>query len=759
MNTTDAEPNRRILVIDDNPSIHADFRKILTENSPELDDMAKAEAELFGENAPQTASRQGFSLQSAYQGLEGIQAVREAAAKGAPMALAFVDVRMPPGLDGIETTARLWEIDPDLQVVICTAYSDYSWNEMFEKLGHSDRLVILKKPFDTVEVLQLASALTEKWHLVQETKKRMDVLERLVQERTAHLKTANEKLEAEVASRIHREECLSLQNDVTGILTNPTAGPTELIQSILQLVCERLAWSQGRFWSVDEQANQLRCAVRIESKGLPISTPQTSEEVPGRMVEDAWKSREPVWVSNGPGGPGENGEPGLANSSGFTLPLRLEGKVTGVLEFRSQVPHERDDALLEVFGPIGSLVGHCLERKHLEEQLRHSQKMDAIGHLAGGVAHDFNNILTVIQGYAQLLKNKPGLDPSAMEGLTQIAMAADRAASLTRQLLTFSRKQIMQTRSLDFNKVIGQLEKMLRRIIGEDIELKVASCPEPVVIQGDEGMLTQVIMNLACNARDAMPRGGRLSLSTETVVLEEQSTRLSAEARPGEFVCLKVRDTGTGIRTEDLPHIFEPFYTTKDVGRGTGLGLCTVYGIVKQHQGWIEVDSQIGSGSCFTIYLPRVSAAPQTAEASKPEHRLPRGSETILLVEDEAPVRGLARRFLEHLGYRVLEARSGLEALCVWERESHSVNLLLTDMVMPEGLSGRDLAHRIRGSKPDIRVLFASGYDPRAGEDSHDLTEKNFLQKPYTLQKLAHMVRQSLDSPVPEACGRALANA
>jgi len=744
------QSHRRILIVDDNPSIHSDFAKILAASGPAQESLASTESRLFGLPEAPKPGRPVFDLSSAFQGEEGLQLVRQGVAAQNPFALAFVDVRMPPGLDGIETTARLWEIDPDLQVVICTAYSDYSWEEMSEKLGNSDRMVILKKPFDTVEVLQMANALTEKWRLLQGTKRRMDELERLVAERTRHLQSANEQLEAEIGRRIRREQCLSLQNEVTRVLTDPTSAVEELVNSILRIICGRMQWEQGRLWLVDRHASMLRCSSVLEVNG-PEAGPREGEatlNAGSGLAGQVWETGQPLWLADtaqAQAGPlSATGRAGW--QAGFAFPLRIEGEILGVLEFRSRQIRSREEAMEQMLATVGGLIGHAIERKKLEEQLRQSQKMDAIGHLAGGVAHDFNNILTVIQGYAQILKHKPGLDSETLEALDQVAQASERAASLTRQLLTFSRKQIMQARPLDLNQVVARLEKMLRRIIGEDITLRCEPSAQPAVVVADEDMIAQILMNLVCNARDAMGHGGRLTLSTETVVLTEAAAKESSEARSGEFVCLRVNDTGCGIAPEHLPRIFEPFFTTKEIGRGTGLGLCTVYGIVKQHHGWIEVASRPGVGSTFSILLPRAALPAGERERNHPESEVSAGQETILLVEDEAPVRCLTRDCLRRLGYRVVEAASGVEALFLWEQQAGIIDLLVTDMVLPNGISGRDLAGRLRARQPGLAVLCVSGYTAsQSGSSDEAVQGAGFLRKPFSLQTLSRAVRECLD--------------
>lgn len=747
----------RILIIDDTRGIHDDFRKILSSSDSATSDFDNVGAALFGFRGPHCTGKK-FILDSAYQGQEAITLLERGLQKGERYAVAFVDVRMPPGLDGIETTLKLWEIDPDLQIVICTAYSDYSWDEMIERIGSSDRLVILKKPFDPVEVLQLANALTEKWSLLQETRRTLSELEQLVVDRTAHLESAKQKLENEIARRTRREHCLTLQRDVTQVLADTTNSSEEGAAKILQIICEGMRWDIGGLWSVDKNANVLRAGAFWHRPGKGLAEFKALSQsmvlarntgLPGRV----WETGQPLWIAN----LAEDGNFPRAESAvvaglfgGFAFPIRLQGEVLGVIEFFGGRMRQPENDILDLCATLGSLIGQSLERKKLEEQLRHSQKMDAIGYLAGGVAHDFNNILTVILGYAQIVTLKENLDESTTEGLRQITQAAQRATSLTSQLLTFSRKQVMKMTELDLNKVTANLAKMLHRIIGEDISLQLNYCPDLVVVHADEDSLGQILMNLSVNARDAMPKGGKLQINTHAVTVTAAHARLHAEARVGDFVCLKVSDTGCGMTSEVLAHIFEPFFTTKKIGAGTGLGLATVHGIVAQHQGWIEVVSQIDFGTTFKIFLPRVSHSVQAAPVAKVEPKMVADTETILLVEDEDSVRTLARKILSLRGYRVLEANSGLAALSVWKEHAQEIDLLLTDIVMPEGVTGRDLAHRLRLERPRLNVIFTSGYDPdKSGLEAELGREVNFLPKPYSPQKLLSAVRQNLDLHPP----------
>ncbi len=604
----------RILIVDDNRAIHDDFRKILQPDSQDAKDFELAESALFGAPVAKNKTMQ-FELNSAYQGKEALELVRKSVAEKKPFAMAFMDVRMPPGWDGIETTAAIWKLDPDIQIVICTAYSDYSWNDLHAKLGHTDRLVILKKPFDNIEVLQLAHALSEKWRLLQQTRRQVFELEERVDQRTAQLQETNRRLETEIAER-----------------------------------------KQAEFALRESQHMVLR-----------------------------------------------------------------------------------------------------------------QERLAAVGQLSAGVAHDFNNIMTVIHGHASLLLLGKKVLIAAHEPLREIEKAAMRAAKLTQQLLAFSRKQAMQPRPVNLGEIAGGMAAMLERAIGEHIRLRVTAMPNSPAVHADVSMIEQVLMNLAVNARDAMPDGGTLSISVETVSIGVEEAARHPDACVGNFVCLGVRDTGLGMDEQTLAHIFEPFFTTKDVGKGTGLGLATVYGIVRQHQGWIEVQSQPGQGTTFKVFFPtsqpegdiqtepepgqrageQALAQSEVQKKTKPEP-LPvvRGrGETVLVVEDEPALRHLVRRIIQGYGYAVIEAKSGVEALEVWRREKDQIHLLLTDIVMPEGISGRELARTLLAESPDLKIIFTSGYDSNPEEEAPVLIEGlNFLRKPYSPPALAKIMHRTLES-------------
>ncbi len=396
---------------------------------------------------------------------------------------------------------------------------------------------------------------------------------------------------------------------------------------------------------------------------------------------------------------------------------------------------------------VHSYVADITDRLNLEAQLRQSQKMESIGQLAAGVAHDFNNLLTVIQGHSGIVLAKPNLPPEMLDSSQAIYFAAERAASLTRQLLMFSRKNVMRPKALDLRDCVTNMSNMLKRVLGEPVTLVFNPPAEIPLVHGDSGMLEQVIMNLAVNARDAMPKGGTLTIVIKPVELQHDYVQSHPESRPGSFVSLRVSDTGFGIDPATMARIFEPFFTTKEVGKGTGLGLATVYGIVKQHEGWLEVSSEVGKGSDFVVFLP---ATTQTVKATLPEASpggaVQGGSETILVVEDEPVLRDMAHLILQDCGYSVLDAGTGAEALKVWDSNPGKIDLVLTDMVMPGGMSGRELAGRLLAKRPNMRIIFTSGYNME--ETNTDFFRRGgafFLQKPYTRNSLTKLVRECLD--------------
>ena len=693
----------RVLVIDDNAAIHSDFRKILgglPAAESRLDDLEKA---LFGLSTT-SVERAAFRIDSALQGKEALGLLQRALQENDPYVLAFVDIRMPPGWDGVETLEKLWQCCPELQAVICTAHSDYSWDDIARRLGQTDSLLILKKPFDTAEVLQIAHALTQKWVLARQAKLRMEDLKRMVHERTQDLQR-----EAEERSRIQEALRVSEERFSKAFLASPMAMAIQNEPA-------------GRFLDANPSFLQLT--------GYPADhlLQHTGAEL--RLWEDS-KTQSKAILPEGR----------LRKLS--CLLRRSDGATRNTVLWAEPIALQTGPCLL-------ILVEDVTDHLKLEAQLRQSQKLEAVGCLAAGIAHEFNNLLTVIQGHTGLLSGRPLNSKHAAESIERIAQASQRAASLTRRLLAFSHKQPVQLKPVNLSAAVQGLGKMLGQLIGERFQLKLACAPDLPSVQADEGNIEQILINLALNARDSMQNGGTIYITTRLVTLDAAAARLNLDARPGRFVCLTVSDAGCGMTREVLSRIFDPFYTTKDVGKGTGLGLSTVHGIVQQHQGWIEVSSQLGQGSAFSVFLPACDEARGVLPpAGRPEvsHIQPGGAEAVLMVEDESIVREAARLALEHGGYRVFEAGDGPEALQVWERCPTHIDLLVTDMVMPHGVSGGALARVLQARDPRLRVLYTSGYSSEViREDRHLIAGLNFLRKPYDPASLLKAVRLCLDT-------------
>jgi PAS domain S-box-containing protein len=487
----------------------------------------------------------------------------------------------------------------------------------------------------------------------------------------------------------------------------------------------RLTDEQGYIVAVNEAFCKLVGLSRAELEGKPFTVAYADDEQPECILK---KYRERF----------------LARA------FRRQGERRLSLRNGNVVLLEHSNSFVELRGQPTMLLGlfrDVTAQKRLEEQLRQSQKMEAIGQLAGGVAHDFNNMLTVIHGHASLLLSGGTLTGPAGKSAQQIVQAADRAAGLTRQLLTFSRRQIMQPRRLDLNEVVGNMTSMLSRMLGEDVALEMGYWPSPALVRADAGMLEQVLLNLAVNARDAMPRGGQLHIRISVTDIEKLSTAQHVDARPGRFVCLTATDAGCGIAPEIVNRIFEPFFTTKEVGKGTGLGLATVYGIVRQHEGWIEVESELGHGTTFRVYFPAAGDGAEQREEKPAEVAVRGGTETILVVEDEQLVRELVCNLLRGYGYRILEAASGDRALDVWREHKDKIALLVTDVVMPGQVNGRELAEKLWAERPDLKVILTSGYSTDVvGKDWVEGHGLNYLQKPYHPRILAVAVRDCLDA-------------
>jgi PAS domain S-box-containing protein len=693
----------RILIVDDNAAIHQDFRKILTANStPGHDQLDYLEAELFGKS-PEVSTRIEFRVESALQGQAALEMIQTARDSRDPYVLAFVDIRMPPGWDGIETIEQLWKCDPELQAVLCTAYSDYSWDDITRRLGYRDGLLILKKPFDAAEVLQAAHALARKWELARQAQLHVQDLERMVAERTR-------KLQDEMEQNARMQEALRISED--------------------------------RF-SKAFQNCPIPMAIQSHPAALFLDVNPSFVELSGYSRDELLQASSldlGLW------------EPGVVpDEKCEASKLRVKNRASSLCR--------RDGAIRNTMvwtEPIALEVGACLlvimedmsEHLQLEAQLRQSQKLEAVGCLAAGVAHEFNNLLTVIQGHTGLLKGKVPSPGPAFDSVERIGKAAHRAASLTRRLLAFSHKQSLQLKAVNLSSLVESVGKTLSQLIGERFVVELECDANLPATRADEGNLEQILINLALNARDAMGTGGTLRVTTSAVVVTEAAARQNVDARPGNYVCLTVTDTGCGMTQEVMGRIFDPFYTTKEIGKGTGLGLSTVHGIVKQHHGWIDVSSQLNCGTMFKVYFPVWEDAPlpeAAAELESDRQVLSGAGETIMIVEDEGIVREAARMALERAGYTVIEAADGPEALALWDRSLVRIDLLVTDMVMPHGVSGGALARLLQARDPHLKALYTSGYSSDVVKEDLRLTfGTSFLRKPYSPAALLDAVQECL---------------
>jgi len=651
-----------------------------------------------------------FDIDSAYQGQEGLALVEKSLIEQRPYSMAFVDVRMPPGWDGIETIQHIWKCHPDLQVVICTAYSDHSWDEIIRRLGKSDSLLILKKPFDNVEVLQLAHALTRKWVVTCQARFRLENLESVVERRTLELVRANEQLEAEVERRAEVERELRESEErfhksfetalvSLSILDAGTLAHIDVNGSYLALLGldrEQVIGKTPRDLGILENSSALDEALKTLRKGTPVHNVEMNLRRADKELRQALVS---------------------------IVPLSLAGKPNFLA------------AVLDI-----------TDQRRLESQLRQSQKMDAIGQLAAGVAHDFNNLLTVIIGHASIQLAKASIDQEIGKSLEQVKLAGERASGLTRQLLAFSRKQVLNRTCLDITTTGKNMQKMLARLVGEVVDFSYNHEPGVPCVLADESNIEQVLLNLVVNARDAMPQGGKLEVRIYSTQLRSAELNRHDEAREGRFVVLTVRDTGCGMSAETQQRLFEPFFTTKPVGKGTGLGLSTVYGIVKQHDGWIEVESERDAGTTFRVFIPATDDKPSKRDTTYLKKSATPRRECIMVVEDEPQVRAYVCEALRHHGYAVLDADCGQKALEVWANAGREVDLLLTDMVMPNGVSGSSLAKTLLKQKPALKVIYMSGYSNELTSTGDLLSEgRNFLPKPFSPGKLIDLVDHTIN--------------
>jgi two-component system NtrC family sensor kinase len=584
--------NHRILIVDDNTTIHEDFRKILSPTDFGESDLNMVESAVFGE-AQTSHSMPAFELAFAAQGDGAVRLVEMGLQQGRPFALALVDVRMPPGMDGIATIKNLWRLQPDLQVAICTAYADYSWDDIVDHLGISHRLLILKKPFDPIEVIQIANGLTAKWGFEREA-------------------------------------------------------------ALRQLGLQTKLW-------------------------------------------DSTKRHDDIYAR-----------------------LRQEHS----------------------------------DRLRLEEDMRKMQKMDALGGLAAGIAHDFNNVLTVIQGHLSMNLMTGDQPPGISESMGEVLLAARRAADLTKQLLNFTSRDYKPARPIILAQELEGEVELLKRTLGNQVELEVNHAVDLPEVMADPGSLGQIVVNLAVNARDAMPKGGKVTISSDRVYFAtlEAAREGHPDAREGHYAQLTISDNGSGMPADVLKQIFDPFYTTKEPGKGTGMGLAMVRGLTRHMGGWVTVNSVVGVGTDFHLYLPLAieGIVPEVPPRSGADfdgllHNVPPC--TLLIVDDDSSVRHVMDYVLANQGHTILAAKDAHEAWSMWRAHKSSINLVITDINLPGDASGFDLGRAMLGDDASLPIIFTSGYCPDIlGQTTSLELGINYLPKPFDVLDLLNAVGQALTS-------------
>ncbi len=677
--------NRRILVIDDDREIWQAYEDVLTR--PNGGAVTDAIGKLLG-GQPHEPNLPEFALSFAGQGQEGLHLAEEALAQGSPFAVAFIDIRMPPGWDGMETASRIRRIDPNVELVIVTAYSDRSRYEIVEAVGAPDKLLFLRKPFDPEELYQLALSLTAKWNIAK---------------REQESRRALESSEARFRNLVETSSDWVWEIDATGVFTYCSP----VCEMIYGYRPETLLGRDMAFLAADtEEAQRLESMIRRHAKDI--------------LPFQAWEHRCRR----------KDGEVVIVESSAMPV-VNDSGVVVGFRGIDRDITERRR---------------HEEERRQLESRLSQAQKMEAIGTLAGGIAHDLNNILTPILGYAEMAIHQTQGDKGLNDKLRIIHQAALKGAGLIRQILAFSRRQPLVKQVIDINQRIKENFTILRRLIREDIELRLELADQPWPICADVNQLEQILINLLANARDAVDEAGKITIRTQNVTVAQGELE-DEDHQPmrGDYVLLEVQDNGCGMEEATRRRIFEPFFTTKQVGKGTGLGLATVYGIVRQHGGHVRLTSRPGEGTTFSIYFRRCQQdTDDTTADNLVEASVAGGNETILVAEDDETVLAFVSATLEQLGYRVIAAANGVEAVNAFTRAGR-IDLLLADMVMP-GMGGSAVAARLRQAQPGLPVVYMSGYPcDEATRALLDAANTTFLAKPFLPAALARTIREALD--------------
>lgn len=693
--------NHRILVIDDNKEIHNDFKKIFERNgeNENIDTLAR---ELLG-HAPSLDHSIDFSIDSAFQGEDALKLVRQAKEKDKPYALAFVDVRIPPGMDGVETIQQLKKIDQELQCVVITAHSDYSWEDITQKIGPTDWLLILKKPFETIEIRQLAHSLTEKWNLSRQGTVAL-----------AKLQLMNTELIGEIAQR-------------------------QKVENTLREYQKAVESTQDLIAVVDSKYTYL-----LANHPFLELLEKEKEQVVDHTVSDVW------------------GKEVFENTSKEQLDRCLQGEVVSA-PMTFCFPRLGERALLASYYPVvgdNQKVSRVVtiirditelkqaekEKAKLESLLRQSHKMEAICTMAGGIAHDFNNILAAIIGYADMAQGDiPEFSP-AKQQIEQVLKAGNRAKDLVRHILTFSHMtppaQDQALMSLSF--AVKEVLKFQRSVIPTTIKIKSDIDENCGMIHGDPTQIHQVIMNFCTNGWHAMEeKGGTLEVGLQQTDLSVNDLERESNLQPGPYLQLSIRDTGTGIPPELIDKIFDPYFTTKEVGKGSGMGLAVVQGIVKNHGGFVKVTSKPNQGSTFSVFFPKIKDEIILESPSAPED-MPTGTEKILFVDDEKMLADLGKARLERLGYTVTSLTDSVQALNLVQTDPTRFDLVITDQTMPN-LPGSELAKKLLQIRPDLPIILCTGYSSILGEQESKLIGiREHILKPVQKDVLAQLIRKVL---------------
>jgi PAS domain S-box-containing protein len=669
--------------------------------------------DLFEEFLSSETSTYSFEPTLCNKADEAVEAVRLSIEDETPFAVAFIDVHLALGPDGVWAAEQIRILDPDIEIVMVTAHGDVSPEEIVTRVPPVSKLLYIRKPFTPEEIKQFAVALSAKWQQEIQLHKIHLELESHVQARTLDLRKANEQLTREIEERKRAGAELRESEERYRTVLEANPDPVVVYDMEGKVNYFNPAFTRVFGWSLAERLG----------KKMDVFVP-----------EENWQETN-IMISRVLAGESFSGvETHRYTKDGNLIPVSISGAIY------------RDGS----GNPVGSVINlrDIGQQKELEAQLQQAQKMEAVGTLAGGIAHDFNNLLQAIQGYTELLLIRQKKSKHGWRELQEVVRAAKRGGELTQKLLTFSRKVESKRQPLNLNQEVEELRELLERTIPKMIEVKLQLAANLQVINADAVQLKQVLMNLAVNAKDAMVDGGTLFIGTENVTLGQEFCRKYAEVKPGDYVQFTISDTGHGMDKDTLEHIFDPFYTTKEIGKGTGLGLAIVYGIVKNHEGYIMCHSQPRKGTTFKIYLPVLRQElgfTDMVSTTESELTIIGGDETILLVDDEKFIRELGLDVLGRAGYEVLTATDGESALELYRQERGQIDLVILDLIMP-GMGGSKCLEELLKLDPHAQVLIASGYSPDGPtKGALEAGARGFVSKPYDTRQLLHLVRQILD--------------